>query len=374
MNKTYDAAIIGGGIIGMATAYYLSQQGLKTAVIEKKYLGAGSTGRCIGGIRQQFSTPTSIRLMMENIRLFSEMEETFGLDVEFAQSGYLFLAHTQEMVDVFKKNVATQQAEGVNVSLITPQEAKEVVPHLNTDGLLAATYCPDDAQAFPFAILLGYRKGILDNGGAFHLRNGVTGIEKQGNFKVTLEDGTVVEAPKVVLAAGPWSGELAGLIGLELPLFPERHEAIISERMPKFMEPMVVDYRPDGCYFQQMVSGQIISCYSPNPVVPGIIHEASFEFLPQVAWRMSRLVPALKNASFLRHWAGCYTMTPDGNPIVDQSEIEGLYIAAGMCGHGFMLGPGIGKHLASFMVEGEWDTDFAEFAIGREYQSTEKMK
>ncbi|UCH96017.1 MAG: FAD-binding oxidoreductase [Candidatus Aminicenantes bacterium] len=374
MSKTYDVVVVGGGIIGMAVASYLSQAAIKLALVERKYIGSGSTSRCIGGIRQQFSTPAAIRLMQENLELFSQMEEEFNQSVEFHQGGYLFLAHTREMVEVFKKNIAIQKKEKLNVSLLSPGEVKEVVPHLNIEGVLAGAYCPDDAQAFPFPVVDGYREKIIKGGGELIISNPVTTIKKNKHFQLTLADGTLLEADKVLLSAGPWTGELAKTIGLDLPLFPERHEAIITERIPKFFEPMIVDYRPDGCYFHQLISGQVIACYTPVPNVPGIHEDVSFEFLPQVAWRMSRLVPELKKAAILRNWSGCYTMTPDGNPIVDESEIEGLYIASGMSGHGFMFGPAIGKYLARFMLTGQWGADFSEFSIKREFKSKESMK
>lgn len=374
MSKTYDVVVIGGGIIGMATAYYLSLENINVAVVERKFLGSGSTGRCIGGIRQQFSTPASIRLMQESMELFSQMEDLFGQSVEFHRGGYLFLAHTPEMVEVFKKNIATQQKENVNVSLLSPGEAKEVVPDLNTDGLLAGAYCPDDAQAFPFPVLNGYRDKIQQAGGRFYFANPVVKIEKETDFRLTLEDGTVLEAPRALLAAGPWTGELAGQMDLDLPLFPERHEAVITERIPRIFESMVVDYRSDGCYFHQLISGQIIACYTPVPNVPGIHEDVTFEFLPQIARRMKRLIPKLKDAAFLRNWSGSYTMTPDGNPIVDESSVPGLYIASGMSGHGFMFGPAIGKHLARFMVTAKWEADLSEFAIDREFSGREAMK
>ncbi|MCK4765605.1 MAG: FAD-binding oxidoreductase [Candidatus Aminicenantes bacterium] len=374
MKKTYDVVIIGAGIIGMASAYYLSQAGIDLAIIEKKYIGSGSTTRCIGGIRQQFSTPAAIRLMKENIEIFSQMEEEFGHTVEFYQGGYLFLAHTPEMKKIFEKNIAIQKKEKVNVSLLSPEEIKEIVPHINSNGLLAGAYCPDDGQAFPFAILRGYRQKIEKRGGDFYLANPVVSIRRNGNFSLTLGDGTMVEAAKVILSAGPWTGDIAAQLGLELPLFPERHEALITERIPKIIDAMIVDYRSDGCYFNQMVTGQIIGCYTPVPNVPGIREDASFDFLPRAAWRMSRLVPSLKKVAVLRHWAGCYTMTPDGNPLVDESEIEGLYIASGMSGHGFMFGPAIGKYLSHFVIEGEWLTDFSEFSLQREFAGRESMK
>lgn len=374
-SKTYDIVVIGGGIVGMATAYYLSQKNTKLAVIERKYIGSGSTGRCIGGIRQQFSTPTAIRLMKENVRLFSQMEEELGISVEFHQGGYLLLAHTPEMVEIFKSNIKIQQQEGVNVSLIGPEEAKEVVyGYLDTRDLLAAAFCPDDAQAFPFPVLRGYKSKIDEKKGDFYLHNGVKKLEKEKNFLLTLEDGTVLEAEKILLSTGPWTRDLAKQLGLDLPLYPERHEAMITERIPKIFETMVVDYRPDGCYFHQLISGQVIGCYSPVPNVPGILEDTTFEFLPRLARRMTRLIPELGKASILRHWSGCYTMTPDGNPIVDQSGIENLYIASGMCGHGFMFGPAIGRHLADFMVTNKWEMDFSEFAIDREFKGKETLK
>ncbi len=374
--ETYDIVVIGGGIIGMATAFYLSrnQRGIKMAVIERKYIASGSTGRCIGGIRKQFSTPTAIRLMKENVKLFSEMEEEFGFTVEFHRGGYLLLAHSPEMKEIFKSNIKLQQKEGVNVSLLTPKEAKEVVPDLDIEGLFAAAFCADDAQAFPFPVLKGYKNKIEKNKGDFYLHNPVITFEKKKNFLLTMGNGTVLEAEKVLLSAGPWTAELGKQVGLDLPLFPERHEAMITERIPKFFEPMVVDYRKDGCYFHQLISGQVIGCYTPVPNVPGIREDVSFEFLPRLAKRMMRLVPCLGKTSVLRHWAGCYTMTPDGNPIVDESEIENLYIASGMSGHGFMFGPAIGKHLANFMLTGKWDTDFAEFSINRRFEGKEMLK
>ncbi len=373
MSRNYDIAIIGGGIIGLATGYYLSQNSdLKIAVIEKKYIGAGSTGRCIAGIRHQFSTPGSIKLMKESVSLFAAMEEEFGFSVEFHQGGYLLLAHNENLAGVFRNNVEIQQREGVNVRLVSPDEIRELFPHVNIDGVLLGAYCPDDAQAFPFAVLKGYKKGITRNGGDFIIGNGVKELKKDKNFVIRLDDGEVIEAAKVVLAAGPWTGELGSQVGLDLPLFPERHEALITERMPKFLDPMVVDYRTDGCYFQQLVTGQVIGCYSPYPVVPGIREDVSFEFMPQLAWRMSRLVPALKNASVLRQWSGSYTMTPDGNPIMGESEVENLYIGSGMCGHGFMFGPAMGKNLANYIEQGDWLMDFSEFAIDRDFKSSKE--
>jgi sarcosine oxidase, subunit beta len=374
MVKTYDYAVIGAGIIGMSTAYYLSGSGTNIAVIDKSYMGSGSTGRCISGIRQQFSTPTSIGVMKESVSLFSQMEDEFGFSVDFAKSGYLLLAHSEELLNTFKSNIEIQKKEGVNVSLLSPEEALSIVPTLNTQDLLGAAYCPDDGQAYPFSVLKGYKAKIDEKKGNFYLYNPVISFQKEKNFFMTLEDGTDIEANKVLLSAGPWSRELGQKMGLDLPFYPERHEAVITERLPNYVGPMLVDYRKDGCYFQQLLTGQVIGCYTPDPNVPGIRYDSTLEFLAEMAKRMVRLIPDLEKASFLRHWAGCYTMTPDGNPIVDQTPIDNLYVASGMSGHGFMFGPGICKHLAYYMLHDEWDTDFSEFSLNRSFQSKESLK
>ncbi len=374
MGKVYDIAVIGGGIIGMATAYYLSKNQSDIIVIEKETLGSGSTSRCIGGIRQQFSTPASIRIMKENIQLFSEMESEFGFTVDFQQSGYLLLAHDENLLNIFKNNIAIQKKEGVDVSLVSREEAKDIVPELNTDGLLGAAYCPEDGQAYPFYVLKGYKEGIEQNGGTIVTGNAVIHLKKESHFKLELKDGSKIEAEKVLLAAGPWTKEFGSQLGLNLSIFPERHEAMITSRMEKFFQPMIVDYRKDGCYFQQLLTGQVIGCFTPIPNVPGIREDVSPDFLPQMAKRMIRLVPELKKASILRHWSGSYSMTPDGSPIVDETEIENLYVSAGMSGHGFMFGPALGKYMAHFMQSGEWMTDFSEFSINRSFDSTETLK
>jgi len=374
MNNTYDIAVIGGGIIGLSTAYYLSKENIRVCVIEKKYIGAGSTGRCIGGIRQQFSTSASIKIMKESLRLFSEMEEEFGFSVDFYQGGYLFLAYDKDYLNTFKKNVNVQKKEGLNVSLVYKDEIKNIVPYLNFEGVLGGAYCPNDAQAYPFYVLKGYSEQFKKNKGDFFIREEVIDIKKEKTFKLKLNTGKIIEAGKVIIAAGPWSRKIGEMLGLNLPLFPERHEALVTERMPKLFEPMIVDYRKDGCYFVQREDGQVIGCYTPHPNVPGIREDASFDFLPSMSWRMSRLVPSLKNSSILRQWAGCYTMTPDGNPITDETEIRDLYVASGMSGHGFMFGPAIGKHFSSFVLNNKWDMDFSEFLISRNFESKESMK
>jgi len=375
MTKTFDVIVIGGGIIGAATGFYLSQRGMKVLLLEKSFLTSGSTGRCITGIRQQFSTPTTIKTSMESVRLFSKMKDKLGIDVEWKNSGYLFLAHTEDRVEIFRKNIDIQQQFGLDVNFIDRNECLKIVPLLDADGLIGGAYCPSDGQANPFLVVKGYVDGIRRNGGSVHINSEVVSIDIEKNrvTGVKIQTGDAFSAGMVLNAAGPWAKDVGRLAGLELDVEPERHEALITEGVAYEGYPMLVDYRADGGYFVQRVTGQFIGCFTPEVQVPGFSTDSTLEFLVEMSRRMCRLVPALESVAVLRQWGGSYCMTPDGSPIVDHTPIEGLYCSVGMCGHGFMLGPALGNYLAHFMAEGDWMIPMDEFAFGRQFGERESM-
>ncbi len=376
MNNTTDAIIIGGGIIGCATGYYLTKKGLKVYLFEKDYLTAGSTGRCIGGIRQQFSTELSIKIAMESVKKFKVMEQELGLDVEFEQDGYLFLAHNKEKEETYKSLIALQKRMGLDVEYVDVQTIQKIVPGINTEGLLGGTYCPSDGQANPFLVVDGYARRIKEKGKIF-THCAVTKINLQGNKvnSITTINGETYYAPIIVNATGPFIRDFSRHLGLDIPIYPERHESLITEPIEVFFRPMVVDYRSDGCYFHQKANqGSIIGCYTPVPNVPGNDLGSSFEFIKEMGRRMARLIPKLENIKIIRQWSGSYEMTPDGNPILDKAPIDGLWIISGFCGHGFMLGPEIGYISAEYITAGKPPYDISEFALNRDFSRRELMK
>jgi len=375
--NTADVIVIGGGIIGCATGYYLTKKGLKVYLFEKDYLTAGSTGRCIGGIRQQFSTELSITVAMESVKKFKSMKEELNQDVQFHQGGYLFCAHSEEKKAIYLKLIELQRKMGLAVEYIDVKAVKEIIPGINTDGLLGGAYCATDAQANPFLVVYGYVTRMKELGSRVFTNKEVVGIDIKGGKVVAIktQDAKTYYAPIVVNAAGPYIRELSKLVNLDIPIFPERHEALITEPVKKFFEPMVVDYRPDGCYFiQRDETGQIIGCYTPLPNLPGLDLGTSFEFTKQLGRRMARLIPKLSNIKIIRQWSGSYEMTPDGNPILDITDIEGFWIVGGMCGHGFMLGPEIGWLAAEAITTGRIPYNIDEFSIKRDFSMTEVMK
>jgi len=376
VNHHHDAIVIGAGAAGLASAYQLSRRRMKVLVLEKGYPGCGSTGRCIGGIRQQFSTPGAIRLMRESVRQFRQMEAEFGSTIEYYEGGYLFLAHDSARMETFRAILPLQRELGLRIDLLSPEECLKLVPVLNGDGLVGGVYSSEDGQAYPFKVLAGYISGIRKNGAEVLPYTEVDDliIEQQTVKGVRTRDGGTYYSDVVLNACGPWASAVGKMAGVELPVTAEGHEAFITDRQPRLFETMIVDYRSDGCYFYQRTNGQVIGCYSPVPSRPGIHSEATREFLVEMPRRALRLVPRLETARVIRHWGGSYEMTPDGSPIIDRTPVKGYYVAVGLSGHGFMFAPAIGTFVSQIILDDVYPFDWAEFKLDRDYSRNELMK
>jgi len=376
MKKTADAIIIGAGIIGSATGYYLAKKKLKVYVLEKRFPCFGSTGRCIGGVRQQYTHPLSINVMKESVRTFSTLSQEFDKDVEWFQGGYLFLAHSEEKKKTYLKAIQIQKEYNIPVKFVSQDDCTKIINGLSTNELLGGAYCPTDGQANPFAVTYGYLQGIKKLKGKVFTNTEVTKINLSSNkIKSVITNAGEYFAPVVINACGPWAKNIAKMVGLDVPIEPERHESLVTEACERLFDPMLVDYRADGCYFiQNYGTGHFIGCYTPVPNDPGYHTNASSEFITEMPRRMARLVPRLKDIKVIRQWAGSYEMTPDGNPIVDKTPVQGFYISAGMCGHGFMFGPALGKFMSELITNGKSSLPLDDFALNRSFGKTETMK
>ncbi len=377
MKRTADVIVIGAGIIGAATGYYLAKKKLKVIVLEKNFPCAGSTGRCIGGIRQQYTHPLSINVMKESVKIFSTLHKEFNKDVEWFQGGYLFLAHSEDKKSTYLKAIEIQKGFDIPVQFISSDDCAKIINGLNTEDLLGGAYCPTDGQANPFAVTYGYLNGIKKLGGTLLDFTEVTKINVRNNQvqSVITNNGDELFTPIVLNATGPWAKNVSKLVDLNVPIEPERHESLVTEACERLFDPMLVDYRADGCYFiQNFGTGHFIGCYTPVPNDPGDNIKASSEFMTEMPRRMARLVPRLKGIKVIRQWAGSYEMTPDGNPIVDKTPIDGFYISAGMCGHGFMFGPALGKYMAEIIIDGKSSLALDDFALNRSFGKAEALK
>ena len=354
MKKTVDAVVIGGGVIGTAIAYNLAKRGLSNVcVLEKNFLASGATGRCGAGVRAQWGTEMNLRMAMSSVRRFTEMNEELAYDddIEFNQGGYLLLAYTDAGWEQFHKNVALQRKHGLEVELLTPAEAKEVVPHLNTEGLLGATFCPTDGHCDPFKVTDAYAKAARRLGVEIHTGVTATAI-RQSEGKVVGVETTAgpIATPVVINAAGGYSQDVAAMAGIEIPTYSERHQILITEPVEQMQGPMVMSFH-HNLYCQQTPHGSFIMGLGDPTEKPGYNIEASWQFLREMAEKITWLLPPLKNIRVVRQWAGLYNMTPDATPILGPvNDLAGFYLAVGFSGHGFMLAPTVGVLLAESVL------------------------
>ncbi len=367
--KETDYLVIGGGLIGASIAYHLVKLGAeKVMVIDKNTFSSGSSGKCIGGVRQQFSDVITIKVMMESIKILKELQDT-NWDIDFEQSGYLLLAYSKEEGEVFKKNIILQKKLGLEVDYIGPEEIKKIVPGINPEGILGGAYCELDGQVDPFKLNYQYLKKAEELGAEILLRTKVVEIKVEGDEvkSVLLDNGEEIKTKNLINAAGPWAKEVALRIGIKIPAEPERHEALVTEKVNRFFKPMLVDFTSEhGVYFQQKVNGSITSCFTPVAPLKGINCDSSPDFLSDISKRMIRLLPPLEDIHIVRQWAGCYIMSPDGKPIVGFSDkVKNFFVAAAFCGHGLMLSAAVGKLAAQLLLTRKSEIDIEEYSVNR---------
>jgi sarcosine oxidase, subunit beta len=352
-----DVAIIGGGVMGLAIAYHLARGGLtRIAVLEGSYLAWGASGRNGGGLRQQWSTEMNIRLMQESLEICRAFAHDMRINVWMRQGGYLFLARTRQTRDRLRRSIALQNSCQVPTRLISTDEARDLVPELDTRAFVAASYNPTDAIVFPWPFLWGYARAAAKLGVAIQTAAPVTAIERRGGaFALRTPRGTVT-AERVLCAAGAWSPRVAALVGLALPNRPQRHEILSTEALKPFLRPMV-SVLESGLYFSQSLRGEIVGGVgmhdsNDREADPTEVRLGSrLAFLQRMAASLLEVMPLLGQVKVVRQWAGPYDVTSDGNPIVGEAPgLPGFFLCCGFMGHGFMMAPVVAKHYALHLL------------------------
>ncbi|MFX1308041.1 MAG: NAD(P)/FAD-dependent oxidoreductase, partial [Promethearchaeota archaeon] len=359
----YDVIIIGAGSVGVPTALATANEGLNTLVIDSlPSVAQADNKHAIGGIRATHSHKGKIWLCQRSIEIFSTWEEKFGDDIWWSPGGYVFLAYTKEHENLLKETVKIQKRYGLNINFEDQEKIKELIPGINDNGLFGGTFSPEDGNASPLLSLHSFFRKSKDLGARYRFNEKVVDIIREKNKVVGVKTTKATyKTSSIINAAGAHAKEIGAMIDLEIPVVPESHEAGITEPVKTFFKPMIVDIRPcidEKCgdsknyYFYQNKEGKIIFCLTPSPNILGIDRRETSSFLPQISKRMIQLLPRLKNIKVRRTWRGLYPMTPDGNPIVGKvNEIEGYINAVGLCGQGFMLGPGLGELLSRLLTE-----------------------
>jgi sarcosine oxidase, subunit beta len=355
MRDQASVVIVGGGIMGLSIAYHLAKNhGITdTVVLDKGYLCGGASGRNGGGVRAQFGTAENIQLMRESIQMCRDFAAEMKINVWFRQGGYLFLVRTEEARKRLETSVKIQNECGLGTKLLEPKEAKRIVAELDTEGLLCASYNPDDGVVFPWPFVWGYAECASALGVDIATFTEVTGFRTKGSrIEAVVTSRGEIRTNRVVNACGAWSPEVAALLGVSLPNRPHRHEICSTEPLKPWLDPLVADLS-NGLYFSQSMRGEIVGGISNEDVPEGLDMGSSHRFLALYARALTRTVPVLGKVKVLRQWAGCYDLTPDANPIVGPvDDVEEFYQASGFMGHGFMMAPVMGKLLADHVANG----------------------
>jgi glycine/D-amino acid oxidase-like deaminating enzyme len=360
-DKTYDIIVVGSGSVGNPTACFLAQAGQKVLVLERRPAsGQGDNKAAIGGVRATHSDPGKIMTCSTSLELFTHWEEEYGFDIGWKPGGYCFPVYDDKIEGVLKGILPIQKSHGLDIDWVDADQVAELVPGIARDGLRGGTYSPKDGQVSPLLAPVAFEREAKKHGAEYRFSERVTGYLRDGDRVIGVKtDKGEYHGAEVILAAGADAGEHGALLGIDIPVQPDTHEAGISAPVAPFLAPLVVDLRPGvegktaNFYFGQNAEGQIIFCYTPKDLFLGTNRESISEFMPILANRMISLIPRLKNLLIRRVWRGCYPMTPDGVPIIDRvAGIDGLFLAVGMCGQGFMMGPGVAKNVTSLIMDG----------------------
>jgi sarcosine oxidase, subunit beta len=404
---TADVVLIGGGIVGSSIAYHLVAAGCKNVLILERETaqGKGSTGKSMGGVRAQFSTPVNIQMSLYSIPFYASFEERLGYPCDYRPQGYLFCATSDKHLAYLRTNYEKQVAMGLkNVRLVGGEEIRSMYPQMRGDDIVGGSFCSTDGFVDPYSAMIGFMTWASDHGATLwknatvraitlgegssvqpHVPSGSSSLQKsdrthdrETTFNVVTTRGTI-STSKVVNCAGAWSAEIANMVGIKLPVEPLRRMLVPTEPFDQFPHtaPMIIDMS-NGFHFRPESRGFLLAWNDPEETAG---YKTDFEpsFIEKILTRAADRVPAFENVAVnpKRAWAGLYEMTPDHHPILGESpEVPGFFFANGFSGHGVMHAPATGKILSDLILSGKTDLidakllNFSRFVEGRTIHET----
>ncbi|HEY1657929.1 MAG TPA: FAD-dependent oxidoreductase [Candidatus Sulfotelmatobacter sp.] len=360
--QTADVVIIGGGIVGSSIAYHLIAEGCRNVLIieRESALGKGSTGKSMGGVRAQFSTPVSIQMSLYSIPFYSTFEQRLGFPCDYRPQGYLFCATGEKQMAYLRTNYGQQVKMGLkNVRLMEGREIASMFPLLRSDDIVGGSFCSTDGFVDPYSAMNGFMTWSTDHGAVLWKNTTVTAIARDANGITSVETTRGrVETRKVANCAGAWAAEVAALAGIELPVVPLRRMLVPSEPFDRFPHtaPMIIDMS-NGFHFRPEARGFLLAWNDPEET-SGYKTDFDPGFVEKILTRAADRVPCFADLPVnpKRAWAGLYEMTPDHHPILGEApDLPGLFFANGFSGHGVMHAPATGKILSDLILTGRTD-------------------
>jgi len=362
--------IIGGGVGGCSIAYHLTQMGWKDVVVlERHELTSGSTWHSAGLVGQLRSDANLTRMMQYSTELYGRLKDETGQDTGWRQVGGLRLASSPERMQDLKRLVGMARSFGMPLEIVSPQEAYEMFPLMNMDGVLGAAYTPTDGVIDPTMLTQALAKGAKSRGAQIFEAINVEAIQlKAGRVHAVVTDRGSIQTEIVVNAAGQWGGEVGRMVGLNLPVVPMAHLYIITRPIEGVRHHFPTLRDPDLLvYWREEVGGLVTGGYERNPApfgLRGIPRDFKYQLLPPDWERFTPLmensikrVPAVETAEIIQLLNGPEGFTPDGEFLLGPTEVKGFWAACAFCAHGLAGAGGIGKVMAEWIVEGhpEWD-------------------
>jgi len=358
--RTADVVIVGGGVMGASTAYHLALKGCRDVLLLERefFFGTQATGKCAGGIRYQFGTEINVRLSLLSLPMLARFEQELDQPIDLNTCGYLFLLTDEEVVAAFRHNVEMQRRLGVQTEWLAPSQIADMVPPIDLEGVLAASFHAGDGLADPNSVVQGYVSGARRLGATLLTDVAVTGIHVEGGrVEGVLTNQGEVTTPVVVNAAGPWAGAVGEMAGVDIPIVPVRRQIVVTAPLPQVPPdfPFIIDFA-QSLYFHREGPGILTGMSNPDEPV-GFDQSVDKDWeLVHLEAAMERL-PLLEQAELASRWAGLYEVSPDAHPILGRiPQVEGLYCIGGFSGHGFMHGPICGLLLAEEILDGQAHT------------------
>jgi sarcosine oxidase subunit beta len=363
-----DVVIAGGGIMGCALAYQLAKRDVDVILLERETLGSQSTGKCAGGVRQQFSIEANVRVQRLSVKMLESFENETGHPADFRQIGYLFVFTQPQQVEDFRHNMEMWHRVGLTEARwVDPEEAAKMVPVLTIDDVLGCTFCPTDGIASPNDVTSGYAAAARRLGASLREGVEVTGIDvASGHVQGVRTSKGDIATRLVFNCAGPWAASIGRMAGLEIPILPYRRHIAVTGPFPALprTSPMTVDFQT-SLYFHPEGDGVLIGM-SDRSEPPSFVTDVNWEFLEKMFEQAARRAPALAGAGVKTAWAGLYESTPDHQAILGPvAELEGFWCAAGFSGHGFMQAPAAALLVTQMLLDQKSEIDISAFAFER---------
>lgn len=359
-----EVVIVGGGVIGCSVAYHLATSGVSDVLLlERATLASGVTGMCPGGIRQQFEGEADCRLARRSVKFYERINELLEPDAPFyfERSGYLFLAHSADLLSKFRGNVSLQNRLGIPSKILTPSEIHDLLPRVAMDGVVGGSFCHEDGFIEDCHGVTNQLAACARRSGVQIRREEVRRIARVGRAWTITTNASEIHAGHLVLAAGADSVPLAAQVGLSLPIAAERRRlAYTTPCDPGLLAPLVIAFERSVAA-KQLTNGVLyLGWLAESPDVDDLT------FIERTMDAASTLWPMLNDVPVRRLMGGIYDNTPDRRPLLGPvAGVDGLLLAVGFSGHGFMIAPAVGEAIAAAVTGRATDLPVHQFSLGR---------